>query len=293
MAQVTRADHPLTVAQLAELAKAELRQPQFAERVIRDIAPLAQAGAADLCFLDKADSPQELAETRAGACFVADRFAACVPAGVAVLVSEDAYASFALAARALFQTSLRPRSLFDTDARPAGAILHRSARLEPNVTVDPLALIGPNAEIGSGTLIAAGAVIGPGVCIGRFCAVGAGVTVQHALIGDRVTVRSGARIGLEGSGIQRPAGDRPRIPQTRRVIIQDEVEIGANAVIDRGVLRDTLVGEGTRIGNLVEIAHDAWIGRHCVIGGRSGIPQGTTLADFTVRKSDTADRDRP
>ena len=149
--------------------------------------------------------------------------------------------------------------------------MHPAARLEANVTVDPLAVIGADAEIGAGTVIAAGAVIGPGVCIGRDCAIGAGATIQHALIGDRVIIHPGARIGQDGFGYLPGPQGHQKIPQTRRVIIQDDVEIGANSTIDRGSTRDTVIGEGTKIDNLVQIGHNCSIGRHCIIVSQTGI----------------------
>ena len=163
-----------------------------------------------------------------------------------------------------------------------GAIVHPTARLEENVTVDPTALVGPSAEIGAGTVICASAVIGPSVRIGRDCAIGAGVTVQHALVGNRVILHAGARIGQDGFGFAMGPGGHLKVPQIGRVIIQDDVEIGANTTIDRGHNRDTVVGEGTKIDNLVMIGHNVVIGRHCIIVGQVGISGSTTLQDYVV-----------
>jgi UDP-3-O-[3-hydroxymyristoyl] glucosamine N-acyltransferase len=131
-------------------------------------------------------------------------------------------------------------------------------------------------------VIAVGAVIGPGVCIGRDCVIGAGATIVHTLIGDRVIVHPGARIGQDGFGyLPSPQGHR-KIPQTRRVIIQDDVEIGANTAIDRGATRDTVIGEGTKIDNLVQIAHNVSIGRHCLIAAQVGMAGSVTVGDFVM-----------
>ncbi len=129
---------------------------------------------------------------------------------------------------------LRPSSLYGVSGRATAAHVHHTARLEANVTIDPLAVIGPRAQIGAGTVIAAGAVIGPDVCIGRDCAIGAGSTIVHALIGDRVIIHPGVRIGQDGFGYLPSPRGHQKIPQTRRVVIQDDVEIGANTTIDRG-----------------------------------------------------------
>ena len=148
--------------------------------------------------------------------------------------------------------------------------------------VDPGAVIGPRAEIGSGTLIGAGSVIGADVKIGRDCAVSPQVTIQHALIGNRVIMHPGVRIGQDGFGFAMGPQGHLKVPQIGRVIIQDDVEIGANSTVDRGAIRDTVIGEGTKIDNLVQIAHNVSIGRHCVIVAQVGISGSATLEDGVV-----------
>src|SRR5204863_3319156 len=145
-----------------------------------------------------------------------------------------------------------------------GATVHPTARVENGVSIDPGAVVGAGAEIGAGTVIAANAVIGPGVRIGRNCAIGAGASIVYALIGDRVIIHPGCRIGQDGFGFLMGPKGHAKVPQVGRVIIQDDVEIGANTTIDRGAIRDTVIGEGTKIDNLVQIGHNVVIGRHCV-----------------------------
>jgi UDP-3-O-[3-hydroxymyristoyl] glucosamine N-acyltransferase len=125
-------------------------------------------------------------------------------------------------------------------------------------------------------------VIGPNVHIGRDCAIGAGVSIVHALIGDRVIVHAGCRIGQDGFGYLMGAAGHLKVPQIGRVIIQDRVEIGANSTIDRGAMRDTVIGEGTKIDNLVQIAHHVSIGRNCIIVAQCGISGGIVLHDNVV-----------
>jgi UDP-3-O-[3-hydroxymyristoyl] glucosamine N-acyltransferase len=120
------------------------------------------------------------------------------------------------------------------------------------------------------------------VSIGRDCAIGAGVTIQHALIGDRVIIHPGARIGQDGFGYLPTPQGHQKIPQTRRVIIQDNVEIGANSTIDRGSSRDTIIGEGTKIDNLVQIGHNCTIGRHCIIISQTGISGSVKVGDYVM-----------
>ena len=118
--------------------------------------------------------------------------------------------------------------------------------------------------------------------IGRDSYIGAGASVTHALLGDRVLIHAGVRIGQDGFGFAMGPRGHLKVPQVGRVIIQDDVEIGANTTIDRGALRDTIIGEGTKIDNLVQIGHNVIIGRHCVIVGQVGIAGSAELGDFVV-----------
>ena len=272
----------LTVGEIATLTGAAPYAAADLARRIDNIAPLDRAGPGDVAFLDNAKYAGELAATRAGACLVTDRFADQVPSRVAALVTPQPYRAFVIVARTLFPTSHRPSSLFGVVGLGAGATVHATARLERDVTVDPGVVIGPGAEIGAGTVIAANAVIGPGVRIGRDCSIGAGATLMCTLIGDRVIIHPGCRIGQDGFGYVPDRKGALKVPQTRRVIIQDDVEIGANTTIDRGGSRDTVIGEGTKIDNLVQIGHNCSIGRHCFIVSQTGISGSVDVGDYAM-----------
>ena len=272
----------LTVGEIAALTHAKLRDGDPADRRIGNIAPLDSAGPSDISFLDNSKYLDAFANTRAGACLIAPRFAASAPRGPALLETPHPYPAFVAVTRKLYSEMLRPSSLFATKGRAASAQVHPTARLEAGVTVDPLAVVGPRAEIGAGTVIGARTVIGPDVCIGRDCAMGSGTTIMHALIGDRVIVHPGVRIGQDGFGYLPSSQGHQKIPQIRRVIIQDDVEIGANTTIDRGATRDTVIGEGTKIDNLVQIGHNCSIGCHCLIVSQVGISGSVTIGDFAV-----------
>jgi UDP-3-O-[3-hydroxymyristoyl] glucosamine N-acyltransferase len=274
-------DVGMSVAEIATLTGAEQRNgPQ--DRRFANIAPLDLAGPADLTFFDNAKYADALPATRAGACFMAERFESRAPASLIVLRTREPYRAFVAVARVLFPGALRPSSLFEAGGVAAGAIVHPTARVENGVTIDPGAVIGPRAEIGTGTVIGATAVIGAGVRIGRDCAIGAGASLTHALLGDRVIVHPGCRIGQDGFGFRMTAQGHIKVPQVGRVIIQDDVEIGAGTTIDRGGIRDTVIGEGTKIDNLVQIGHNVSIGRHCVIVAQTGISGSVSLEDFVV-----------
>jgi UDP-3-O-[3-hydroxymyristoyl] glucosamine N-acyltransferase len=184
--------------------------------------------------------------------------------------------------RKLFPDAIRPSSLFETSGVATGAVVHPSARLESGVTIDPGAVIGPRAEVGTGTVINAGAVIGPNVRIGRDCAIGANASITNCLIGDRVVVHPGCSIGQDGFGYVMGAAGHRKVLQVGRVILQDDVEIGAGTTIDRGANRDTVIGEGTKIDNLVQIGHNVSIGRHCIIVSQCGISGSVVIEDHVI-----------
>src|SRR6266481_1388381 len=242
----------LSVREIAALTGAKPRPGADLDRRITGIAALDQAAPTDLAFLEKAKYAPQLSVSSAGACLTTERYAGRAPVHISVLTVGEPYRAFVEVARALFPDALRPSSLFEATGVAAGAYVHPSARLENGVTVDPGAVIGAGAEIGSGTVIGAGAAIGAKVRIGRDCSIGPNASILHALIGDRVIIHSGCAIGQDGFGFVRGPRGAHKVPQVGRVIIQDDVEIGANCAVDRGAIRDTVIGEGSKIDNLVQ-----------------------------------------
>ncbi len=272
----------LTLAEVSAVTGLTLPEGADSSRAFVACAPLESAGPEDLAYMDNARYAEALARTRAGVCLVSPRFAARVPETTIALVAADPYRHYAKLLARLHPDAMRPGSLFAAAGISPGAHVHPEARLEDGVRVDPGAVIGPGAEIGSGSVVAANAVIGPNVRVGRDSSIGAGVTLSHALVGNRVILHPGVRVGQDGFGFAMGAGGHLKVPQVGRVIIQDDVEIGANTTIDRGASRDTVIGEGTKIDNLVQIAHNVVIGRHCVIVSGVGISGSTTLEDYVV-----------
>jgi len=271
---------PTTLADVAALAKAVLADPARGADEIRGLASLDEAGPRHLTFFDNPKYADQLAATKAGACLVSDRFAARVPAHVAVLKAAQPFRAFVRIAREWHGDTLRPGSWVGNEGIAPSAIIDPGARLEDGVVVDPLAVIGPGVEIGAGTVIGAAAVIGPGVKIGRDCNVGAHTAIQASLIGNNVLIHPGCSIGQDGYGFVffGPEGHL-KVPQTGRVLIQNDVEIGAGTTIDRGSLRDTVIGEGTKIDNQVQIGHNVTIGRHCLLAAQIGLAGSLTIED--------------
>ncbi len=271
----------LTLEEVASLVGAEPPPAVVRARRIVNVAPLDRAAPSDIAFFDKKNLAVAAAVTHAGACLVTAALAKELPARVAPLIVHEPYRAFVQVARELFPHALRPSSLYEA-GEAADANVHATARLEDGVSVEPGAVIGPRAEIGSGTVIAATAVIGPEVRIGRTCTIGVGASISNALIGDRVIIHPGCRIGQDGFGFVMDGKGHLKIPQIGRVIIQDDVEIGAGSTVDRGAIRDTVIGEGTKIDNLVQVGHNVSIGRHCVLVAQTGISGSSTLEDFVV-----------
>jgi len=271
----------LTLGELAALTGAAPPPALVRARRIVNVGALDRAGPHDLTFFDNKSYAAAAAASHAGACLTTAALAKVLPARVMALVVRAPYHAFVTAARELFPHALRPSSLYEA-GESAGALVHQTARLEDGVTVEPGAVIGPRAEIGYGSVIGATAVIGAEVRIGRDCAIGSGTTVSNALIGDRVIIHPGCRIGQDGFGYVMSGAGHLKVPQVGRVIIQDEVEIGAGSTVDRGAIRDTVIGEGTKIDNLVQVGHNVSIGRHCVLVAQTGISGSSTLEDFVV-----------
>jgi UDP-3-O-[3-hydroxymyristoyl] glucosamine N-acyltransferase len=271
----------LTLEEIVTLTGAMVpAERPFARRIV-DVAPLDRASPRDLSFFDNKRLSVDAGQTHAGVCLTRVALARLLPARVMALVVAEPYRAFVQVARALFPQSLRPSSLAPPGAI-AGAHIHASARLESGVTVEPGAVIGPGVEIGGGSVIGATAVIGSEVRIGRDCSIAAGAVIANALVGDRVIIHPGCKIGQDGFGFVMGGGGHLKVPQVGRVIIQDDVEIGSGTTVDRGAIRDTVIGEGTKIDNMVQIGHNVSIGRHCVLVAQTGISGSATLEDFVV-----------
>ena len=285
MAQPTFFEQPpsSTLAGIAALTEAFLVDASRGGRQIKGLASLDEAGPMHLTFFDNLKYADELATTRAGACLVSERFEASVPPGVAVLRLDHPFRAFVTVARKLHNDALRPQSWVGNAGIAASAVIDPTAHLEDGVIVDPLAVIGPNVAIGAGTIIGAGALIAANVRIGRDCNIGARSAIQFALIGDNVLIHPGCSIGQDGYGFVffGPEGHL-KVPQTGRVLIQNEVEIGAGTTIDRGSLRDTVIGEGTKIDNQVQIGHNVTIGRHCLLAAQIGLAGSLTIGDHVA-----------
>jgi UDP-3-O-[3-hydroxymyristoyl] glucosamine N-acyltransferase len=261
---------PLSLAQLADRTGARLADNGAAGRLIDLVAPLSRAGANAVSFLANERHVAELNATGAGACFVPPALAEATSKGCVALVADRPHLAWVHAANAL-------HVIREDD--PVAALIHPTARLEDGVVIAPGAVIGAHVSIGSGTRIGACSVIGQGVAIGRDCHIGPNVTIGFTLIGDRVRVHAGARLGEPGFGATAGPAGPVEVPQLGRLIVQNGVAIGPNCCIDRGGWEDTVIGENTKLDNLVHIAHNVRIGRNCLIAGQVGIAGSSVIGD--------------
>ena len=244
------------------------------ERQIEGLAPLQTAGPNEVSFLDNRRFASALKQTRAGAVIVHPDLQAWVPETTVPILTTDPHVGWAQVA-ALFHP-VPPVC----PGIHASAVVADDAVIDPSTEVGPLCVIEAGVEIGARCRIGPGAAIGSGVVIGPDCRIGAHASLSHALLGARVYVYPGARIGQEGFGFAPIKAGFLTAPQLGLVILEDDVEVGANTTIDRGSTRDTVIGASSRLDNLVQIGHNVILGRCCVIVAQAGIAGSTILEDF-------------
>lgn len=257
---------PLTAGEIGRRLGIEVTGD--ADRLLDGVAPLDRAGPGQLAFAGDRKYGATLGVTAAGAVIVSPALAEAAPPTAVVLVSRQAQADWAAAAHRLVQ----PLAMDAVEPR-------ETACEDETVVLEPGVVLGAGVRIGRGTRVGANTVLGPGVQIGRDCRIGPNVSVGFALIGDRVKLYAGCRIGEAGFGAAGSSAGAVDVPQLGRVILQDDVTVGANSCVDRGAFADTVIGENTKIDNLVMIGHNCMIGRNCLIAGQSGLSGSVTVGD--------------
>ena len=267
---------PFTIGALAERIGASVEGAHNLSAVIVDVATLDAATEKHISFLDNPRYIDNFKRSQAGACIVSPRNASHAPSSMTTLLVDEPYAAYAEIAGIFYPAALRVPGIH------RNASVAQSAELGKDVGIGANAVILDGAMIGDGVMIGSNAVIGPGVHIGDGCVIGANVTISHALIGERVIIHPGACIGQDGFGFASTRHGHIKVPQLGRVIIEDEVEIGAGTAIDRGSGPDTFIGRGTKIDNLVQIGHNVKVGRHCIIVSQAGVSGSTRLGDYVV-----------
>jgi UDP-3-O-[3-hydroxymyristoyl] glucosamine N-acyltransferase len=262
----------LTAAAIAEAVGGQLVGDGGVE--ITGVAPLDRAVSTDLTFLGVAKYAALFTEKNAGAALVSPELADTagkVPARIIVAKPQEALLKLL---PKFHRVAPAPVGIHAT------AIIGAGVRLGKDVSIGPYAIVGDGVCLGDGTVVGSHCVIGADARIGELCQLYPSVTIYNgAVIGNRVTIHAGARIASDGFGYVQSGGTHLKIPHVGRCIIEDDVEIGANTTIDRGSIDDTVVGAGTKIDNLVQIAHNVRIGKVCLIMAQVGIAGSVRVED--------------
>ena len=270
-----RVSAPISLTRLANEAEAEIINGTN-DQYFENVAPLLDAGPKDVSFLDNKKYVRQFRQTRAGACVIKSTMIKHAPQNTALLVTENPYLGYARVAQLFYPLKNQ------LSQAPIDILVSPNANIGENVSVDSGVIIQDRCEIGDSCHIGANTVIGEGCRIGAGSSIGANVTISHSILGTRVSIFPGARIGQGGFGFAISTTGAVKVPQLGRVIIEDDVEIGANTTIDRGAAPDTVIGAGTMIDNLVQIAHNVQIGKRCVIAAQVGISGSTKIGDGVV-----------
>lgn len=262
----------MKLAELAALARAELAGPGEVE--IRAVAPPGQAHPDAIVLVADPRGLPEVEASPAGALLVAST---APPTAKPALRAANLRAAFARVLAALAPRPDRPEGVDPT------AVVAPDATLGPDVAVGPLVVIGPGAVIGARSCLHAGTIIGARARIGTDCLLHARVTLYpDCVLGDRVILHSGAVVGSDGFGYATEDGVHLKIPHLGRVVIEDDVEIGANTTVDRGTLGETRIGCGTKIDNLVQVGHNVTIGAGALVVAQAGISGSVTIGPGAV-----------
>lgn len=272
---------PLSLKDLAQIGNATLANLEDAEKIIKDLATLEHAHEDAITFFHNPKYMENFKNTKAGAVIIRPQDLNVAPKNIALLLSDDPYRSFAFIAQAFYPDEVFPYVQEDADTfiHPR-AVIDPSSKIGKSCHIDAGVVIGANVTIGSHCNIKANAVIETGVQLGHHCYVGPNASLTHSLIGNHVVIHAGACIGRAGFGFVPGPQRAMRVPQLGRVIIEDFAEVGANTTIDRGSLEDTIIGAGSMIDNLVQLAHNVQVGRGCIIVSQAGISGSTKLGDF-------------
>ncbi len=267
---------PFSLGDIAEICDARLVDESKKSTLINDIATLDKAGERDICFFFDKKKKDKAAQIKAAACITTEEFVSLMPEGIVVLTSSNPHMSMVKLMYAFYKERLP-----EAEIRPT-AVISRSAVIGEGCYIGDNVVIGDNVKIGSRCILEPNCVIAEGCEIGNNCRIGANANIAHCLMGNDCYIYGGARIGWDGFGFLMTQGQHKRIPQLGRVIIGNDVEIGANTCVDRGALDDTIIGDGCRIDDLVMVAHNIKLGRGCVLVSQTGIAGSCTFGDYVV-----------
>ncbi len=273
----------LTLKQVLEITDSRLNGEFDLNLKIFDINTLQNASQNQISFLNSGRYSVQLSTSKAGFCLIEEKYATKSPAGTILLINKNPYYAYAQIAQSFYK---QKDTEFVSDKNRLNyqennlAIIHNSAVIGKEVKIGSGALIGKEVKIGDGTIIGPNAVIMDNCVIGKNCIINALTAISFAIIGDNCIIHSGVKIGQDGFGFAHNMGVNHKIIQLGSVIIGNDVEIGASSCIDRGAIEDTVISQGVKIDNLVQIAHNVIIGQGTVIAGCSAIAGSTRIGKF-------------
>ncbi len=267
---------PISLEKIIDLTGALLREPADKNLLIEDVSPLESANSKQLSFLINSKYVPAFKKSKAGFCFVAEKFANHAPASMIVLLHSNPYKAYALVASA-FYTEKKINGTISPNA-----VISSTAKLGNNCSIGNFVVLEDGVSIGDNSIIDHNTVIKRNVIIGKDAKIASNVTISHSIIGDNVIIHPGAKIGQDGFGFASDHTGHLKVPQLGIVKIGNSVEIGANTTIDRGSAQDTIIGDMCQIDNLAQLGHNVNLGKACVMVAQSGVAGSTKLGDFVI-----------
>lgn len=265
-----------SLAELAEISGATLADEQALSFMISDIATLSTAQSSHLSMLHQKKYLAQLKESLAGACIISAQNSAHAPKNMHLLIHDNPYKAYALIMQALYPATPLVSSI------AASAHITTSAKLGEGCVIAHGAFIGEQVIIGDRCKIGVNSYIGDGVVIGDDCCIENNVSIAHTVMGNKVVIYPGARIGQDGFGFASDNQGHYKIPHRGGVIIGNDVEIGANSCIDRGSIDNTIIGDWCRLDNLIQVGHNVILGKGCVLAALAGIAGSAELGEFVA-----------
>lgn len=267
---------PFSLAKISEICGAELSDSSKANIMIKDIAAIASGKEGEISFFFDRKKKEMASFIKTTACVTTTAFAELIPQGVIVLTCDNPHDAFIKLNRAMYE------EIIHTPEIHPSAVVSSSAQIGKDCYIGANAVVGDGAVIGDNCYLEPNCTIGDRCVLGNHCRIGSNANVMHAILGNNVYIYGGARIGWDGFGFQTVNGCHQRIAQLGRVIIGNDVEIGANSCVDRGALDDTVIGDGCRIDNLVQVAHNDKLGRGCILVAQVGVAGSCTFGNYVV-----------
>ncbi|MCT4635860.1 MAG: UDP-3-O-(3-hydroxymyristoyl)glucosamine N-acyltransferase [Rickettsiales bacterium] len=266
----------ISLRKIIELTGASLQIETDQDTIIEDVAPLESANHKQLSFLTNSKYLSSFKESKAGFCFVYEKFVNHAPSSMVTLKHSNPYKAYAIVANEFYAEKEIKGKISDT------AVISKKAQLGDNCSIGNFVVIEDGVVIGNNSSIDHNSVIKRNVVIGNNTKIASNVTISHSVIGNNVIIHPGTRIGQDGFGFASDHTGHLKVPQLGIVKIGDFVEIGANTTIDRGSAQDTIIGDMCQIDNLVQLGHNVQLGKACVIVAQVGIAGSTKLGDFVI-----------